>query len=69
MSVAILYDDAEKVPMALDRAATLLAELGREAESRATVSELLERYPDSPQARHRRQPGAAVPPPAGQEAR
>ena len=69
MSVAILYDDAEKVPMALDRAATLLVELGREAESRATVAELLERYPDSPQARHRRQPGAAVPPPAGQEAR
>lgn len=69
MSVAILFDDAERVPAALDRAATLLAELGREAESRATVAELLERYPGSPPALRRRQADAAAPAPAGKEAR
>jgi TolA-binding protein len=69
MSVAILFDDAERVPAALDRAATLLAELGRAAESRATVAELLERYPGSPPALRRRQADAAVPVPAGKEER
>jgi TolA-binding protein len=63
MSVAILFDDPEKVPAALDRAAVLLAELGRDAESRATVAELLERYPASPQALRWRKPDAAQPPP------
>lgn len=63
MSVAILFDDPERVPAALDRAAALLAELGRTDESRATVAELLQRYPDSPQAR-RHGPAATVPPSA-----
>jgi TolA-binding protein len=69
MSVAILFDDAGRVPEALDRAATLLAELGREEESRAAVAELLERYPESAQARRRRQADAAAAPPAGKEER
>lgn len=53
MSVAILFDDDQMVPLALDRAATLLAEAGRGEESRAAAAELAERYPASPQARRR----------------
>lgn len=64
MSVAILFDDAAKVPPALDRAAALLAELGRAQESRAAAAELCERYPDSPEARRWRAllPPVAPPP-------
>ena len=63
MSVAILFDDPQMVPAALDRAAALLDELGRKDESRATIAELLQRYPESPQAR-RHGPAAAATPPA-----
>jgi TolA-binding protein len=50
-AVAILYDDAQLVPAALDRAAALLAELGRAGESAAAANELVERYPEAPQAK------------------
>lgn len=50
-AVAILYDDAELVPYSLDRAAVLLAELGRAEESAKAAGELVERYPDSAQAK------------------
>ncbi len=63
MSVAILFDDAAKVPPALDRAATLLADLGRVEESRAAAAELQTRYPDSAAAKRRR--AAAAPAPEG----
>lgn len=67
MSVALLFDDADRVPAALDRAATLLAELGRGEESRAAADELLTRYPDAPQAaRWRADAAAPATPPAGE---
>ncbi len=59
MGVAILFDDAERVPAALDRAATLLEELGRGEESRAAAAELQQRYPGSQPAIRRRQASAA----------
>jgi len=54
MSVAILFDDAELVPEALDVAAALLEQTGRGQESAAVVAELVQRYPTSAQARKRR---------------
>jgi TolA-binding protein len=51
LSVALLYDDPVLVPAALDKAASLHAALGRPAESEAAGRELLERYPESAQAR------------------
>jgi TolA-binding protein len=50
LGVAILYEDPERVPAALDRAAVLLDGLGRAAESRDAARELVERYPRSAQA-------------------
>lgn len=48
MSVAVLYDDRELVPESLYEAASAMNQLGRTNESRRTVQELRERYPDSP---------------------
>ncbi len=51
LSVGILFDDPELVPESLGRASVLLKELGRADESRKTLGELLQRYPDSAAAK------------------
>jgi TolA-binding protein len=51
LSVALLYDDPVLVPAALDKAAGLHAALGHTAESEAAGRELIERYPESAQAK------------------
>jgi TolA-binding protein len=49
LAVSILYDDEQLVSAALDKAATLLELSGRQSESRATATELVSRYPNTPQ--------------------
>jgi len=51
LSVALLYDDPVLVPETLVKAALLHATLGRRSESEAVGRELLERYPESAQAK------------------
>ena len=51
LSIALLYDDPVLVPAALDKAASLHTALGHPAESEAIGRELLERYPESAQAK------------------
>lgn len=51
MSVAILFDDPVLVPKALDRAAALLREAGRDDEAGAALEERSRRYPAGKQAR------------------
>jgi len=50
LTVALLFDDPERVPAALDAAIALCEKTGRPADAKKHLGELLERYPDSPQA-------------------
>jgi TolA-binding protein len=51
LSVALLYDDPVLVPAALEKVARLHAALGHPAESEAAGRELIDRYPESEQAK------------------
>lgn len=51
MTVAILYDDAELVPVCLYEAAQAFTELEQPESAQKALDELLSRYPDSPQSR------------------
>jgi len=54
MSVAVLYDDDELVPGCLERAAAGFAKLGKNDQQQAILAELVERYPESEQAKRAR---------------
>lgn len=47
LGVAVLYDDPDLVPDAMRRAAAALGRLGRDAERKAILDELAQRYPDA----------------------
>lgn len=51
LSVALLYDDPQLVPTVLDKVAALHVTLGRLVDSEKIGRELIERYPDSAQAK------------------
>jgi TolA-binding protein len=68
LAVSILYEDATLVPAALDKAATLLLQVGRKEDSQAAARELVARYPESTQAQAwRTRMGPAAPSPAAGE--
>ncbi len=51
LSVGILFDDAVIVPKALNRASNILVKLNRAEEAAQVKAELMERYPDSAEAK------------------
>ena len=54
MTLAILFDDAELVPEALDTAAEIFIRTGRRQEAQGVINELLQRYPRSVRAAKRK---------------
>lgn len=54
MTLAILFDDAELVPEALDTAADIFIRTGRRQEAQGVINELLQRYPRSVRAAKRK---------------